>query len=69
MSSEDGIIGFMIGIMVVVFFIGAPLLAIWALNTLFSFNIAYNISTWFAMFLIFALFFARPVAKAASRDD
>lgn len=36
-----------IGILLLVIVFG-PLATIWALNTLFGFNIEYNIATWFA---------------------
>ena len=40
------VIGILLGFIVLIVF--APLISIWALNTLFNLDIAYTIATWFA---------------------
>lgn len=49
--------GFTLGILAII--VGGPLLTIWALNTLFSLSIAYNLATWAAAFWLTALFAAK----------
>jgi hypothetical protein len=41
-----------------------PLLYIWAINTLFYFEIPYTLKTWFAMFLIGGMFSSGYVNKS-----
>lgn len=48
-------------ILVVLGIVAPPLVAIWALNTLFSVGIAYTIWTWLAAFVIL-LFLRAPVS-------
>lgn len=44
------VIGFIVIIALVVVF--GPLLSIWALNTLFTLNIAYSLETWASAFIL-----------------
>ncbi len=48
-----------IAILIIIFM---PLLVIWALNTLFGLTIAYNLATWFAVFVL-GVFIRGPVSK------
>jgi len=45
-----GVIGIIAHIVLVVIF--APLCTIWALNTLFTLNIAYSLETWASAFIL-----------------
>ena len=58
-----GAFGVLLSMAITFFFwwILAPWLAIWALNTLFGFTIVFGLKTWFAAFVL--LSFIRPAAE------
>lgn len=57
----------MAALLVVILIIFSPLLAIWAINTLFSLGIPYDMQTWTASLILIMLFGSG--SKSASRKD
>lgn len=54
-------LGFVLGILTII--IGVPLVTIWALNTLFTLTIPYNVSTWFAVLWLSGILAGSKVSK------
>ena len=42
-------------ILLICLLIGVPLVAIWAINTLFAANITYSLLNWFAVFILLVI--------------
>lgn len=57
-----GVVGFVIAIIALAIF--WPLIVIWALNTLFAFNIAYTFWTWLAVLVLTMTFGKTTVSKS-----
>jgi len=66
MGNADSFAGFVVGILVMLFFVGIPLLLIWCINALFSFAIPYTLTTWFAMLVLFIFYPGIAIIKGIS---
>lgn len=66
MTSYSAGAGLLLVILVVAMIIGFPLVAIWAVNTLFGTTIAYTFTNWFAMLFLGAYFGGSRTSKSSS---